>query len=56
MTLSNSVISGLLPLPRSKDKEINLVSQEEFYNEAPVEISKPVSINSVSSAPMNSNS
>ena len=27
---------------RSKDEDINLVSVEEFYEEAPKEISKPV--------------
>lgn len=28
--------------PRSKDEEIDLVAEKEFFKEAPTEISKPV--------------
>ncbi|KAK2178034.1 hypothetical protein NP493_564g00023 [Ridgeia piscesae] len=38
--ITKSFINRLTPL-WSKDKDINLVSEEEFYQEAPAEISKP---------------
>lgn len=44
MTDSNFLREEILFFPsRSKDEEIELVSEEDFYRDAPVTISRPVS-------------
>ncbi len=34
-------LPGTFPCPRSKHEEIDLVSEDEFYQEAPQDISRP---------------
>ena len=38
----NVVYIYIILYPRSKDEEIDLVAEKEFFKEAPTEISKPV--------------
>ena len=42
MLACNIYVWYIILYPRSKDEEIDLVAEKEFFKEAPTEISKPV--------------